>query len=35
MKVRDVIKLVENDGWRLARTKGAIASFIIQASQAR
>jgi predicted RNA binding protein YcfA (HicA-like mRNA interferase family) len=23
MKVRDVIKLVEQDGWRLARTKGS------------
>jgi predicted RNA binding protein YcfA (HicA-like mRNA interferase family) len=23
MKVRDVIKLIEEDGWRLARTKGS------------
>ena len=23
MKVRDVIKLIENDGWRLARTRGS------------
>ena len=23
MKVRDVIRLVEKDGWRLARTKGS------------
>jgi len=27
MKVRDVIKLVENDGWRLARTKGSHRQF--------
>ena len=23
MKVRDVIKLIEHDGWRLARTRGS------------
>lgn len=27
MKVRDVIKLVENNGWRLVRTKGSHRQF--------
>jgi predicted RNA binding protein YcfA (HicA-like mRNA interferase family) len=27
VKIRDVIKLVENDGWRLARTKGSHRQF--------
>jgi predicted RNA binding protein YcfA (HicA-like mRNA interferase family) len=27
MKVRDVIKLVEDDGWRLVRTKGSHRQF--------
>jgi predicted RNA binding protein YcfA (HicA-like mRNA interferase family) len=27
MKVRDVIKLVENNGWRLVRTKGGHRQF--------
>ena len=28
MKVRDVIKLVERDGWRLARTRGSHRQFV-------
>ena len=35
MKVRDVIRQLEDDGWRLARTKGAIGNFIIPPSQGR
>lgn len=27
MKVRDVIKLIENDGWYLSRTKGSHRQF--------
>ncbi len=27
MKVRDVIKLVESDGWRMARMKGSHRQF--------
>lgn len=27
MKVRDVIKILENDGWYLARTKGSHRQF--------
>jgi predicted RNA binding protein YcfA (HicA-like mRNA interferase family) len=27
MKVRDVIKRLENDGWRLVRTKGSHRQF--------
>lgn len=27
MKIRDVIKLVEDDGWRLVRTKGSHRQF--------
>lgn len=27
MKVREIIKLVEADGWRLARTKGSHRQF--------
>ncbi len=27
MKVRDLIKLLESDGWRLARTKGSHRQF--------
>lgn len=27
MKVRDVIKLIENDGWFLARTRGSHKQF--------
>lgn len=27
MKIRDVIKLIEEDGWRLARTKGSHRQF--------
>ena len=27
MKVRDVIKLVEEDGWRLVRTRGGHRQF--------
>jgi predicted RNA binding protein YcfA (HicA-like mRNA interferase family) len=27
MKVRDVIKLIENDGWELDRTRGAHRQF--------
>jgi predicted RNA binding protein YcfA (HicA-like mRNA interferase family) len=28
MKVRDVIKMVEADGWRLARTRGSHRHFV-------
>jgi predicted RNA binding protein YcfA (HicA-like mRNA interferase family) len=28
MKVKDVIKLIERDGWFLVRTRAAIGSFI-------
>jgi predicted RNA binding protein YcfA (HicA-like mRNA interferase family) len=35
MKVRDVIKRLEQDGWRLVRTKGAIANIIILPSRER
>jgi hypothetical protein len=35
MKVREVIKRLEEDGCRLARTKAAIANSIIRASQER
>ena len=27
MKVRDIIKLIENDGWHLDRTKGSHRQF--------
>jgi predicted RNA binding protein YcfA (HicA-like mRNA interferase family) len=27
MKVRDVVKMLEDDGWRLARTKGSHRQF--------
>ena len=27
MKVREIIKVIENDGWRLARTKGSHRQF--------
>jgi len=27
MKVRDVIKLIEDDGWRLVRTRGSHRQF--------
>jgi predicted RNA binding protein YcfA (HicA-like mRNA interferase family) len=27
MRIRDVIKLIEADGWRLARTKGSHRNF--------
>ena len=27
MKVRDVLKLIQNDGWYLARTKGSHRQF--------
>lgn len=33
MKVRDVIKRLEDDGWRLARTNGSIGSIIIRPSR--
>jgi hypothetical protein len=33
MKVRDVIKRLEADGWRLARTKGSHPSIIIRPSR--
>jgi len=35
MKVREVLKRLEEDGWRLARTKGVIASTITRSSQGR
>ena len=28
MKVRDIIKLLEQDGWRLARTRGSHRQFV-------
>jgi len=28
MKVRDVIKMIEADGWRLARTRGSHRHFV-------
>ncbi|MDP9267800.1 MAG: type II toxin-antitoxin system HicA family toxin [Acidobacteriota bacterium] len=28
MKVRDVIKLVEQDGWRVARTRGSHRQYV-------
>jgi predicted RNA binding protein YcfA (HicA-like mRNA interferase family) len=28
MKVRDVIKMIEKDGWRLARTRGSHRHFV-------
>jgi predicted RNA binding protein YcfA (HicA-like mRNA interferase family) len=27
MKVKELIKLIENDGWRLVRTKGSHRQF--------
>ena len=27
MKIREIIKVIENDGWRLARTKGSHRQF--------
>jgi predicted RNA binding protein YcfA (HicA-like mRNA interferase family) len=33
MKVRDVIKRLEAEGWRLARTKGSHRQFHIQRSR--
>jgi predicted RNA binding protein YcfA (HicA-like mRNA interferase family) len=35
MKVRDVIKRLEQDGWRLARTKGSHRQFVIPQSLAQ
>jgi predicted RNA binding protein YcfA (HicA-like mRNA interferase family) len=28
MKVRDIIKLLEQDGWRLARTRGSHRQYV-------
>jgi len=33
MKIRDLIKHLEQDGWRVARTKGAIGNIIIRPSR--
>jgi hypothetical protein len=32
MKVRDVIKRLEQDGWRIARTEGSHRNFIMRLS---
>jgi predicted RNA binding protein YcfA (HicA-like mRNA interferase family) len=35
MKVRDVIKRLEQDGWRLARAKGSYRQFHHQSKEGR
>jgi predicted RNA binding protein YcfA (HicA-like mRNA interferase family) len=35
MKVRELLKMIETDGWYLVRTRGDIVSFTIQPNLAQ